>query len=73
MSAGLRKELDHEISRSAGAGLPDAAAVAAAQASDVVPSVQNRVYSLESRLVGPQKSLRFECCMLQRSISQIAR
>ena len=39
------------------AGLPDAAAVAAAEASGVVRSVQNRVYPLESSSVGPMDVL----------------
>jgi len=69
MSAGLRKELDSEIGRLAGSGLPDTEAVAAARSSEVVRSVQNCVHPLQSSAGGPQKSLRFECCMLQRSVS----
>ena len=68
LSAGLRKKLDSEIGRLAGSGLPDTEAVAAARSSEVVRSVQNCVHPLQSSAGGPQKSLRFECCMLQRSV-----
>lgn len=69
MSAGLRKELDAEIGRLAGSGLPDTEAEAAARSSEVVHPVPNCVHPLQSGAEGPQKSLRFECCMLQRSVT----
>jgi hypothetical protein len=68
MSAGLRSALDSEISRLAGVGLPDAVAVAQAQSSALQHVRENRVHSLaDSGCQRMQKSLRFECSMLQRS------
>lgn len=68
MSPGVRSALDSEISRLACSGLPDAAAVAAAEVSEeVVRSVENCVYPLDLSAGRPQKNVRFECCMLRRS------
>ena len=68
MSHGVRAALDKEISRLGGAGQPDSAAVAAADASESRPSVQNIVHHLVGTSVGEgHKRLRFECGMLQSS------